>query len=235
MKGFNVIILGFLVLMFGCKKDSSESSSYGSPSDYYPLKVGSYHVYLVDSIYYNDVTMKAETYQFQIKEVLTETFYDQSNRLNYRMEKYYRYQNDSTTFDQATWHFSHIWYVTTTTNSIERVEENVRFVSLTNPIKNNITWNGNAYNFKETWECVYENFEEAYLTYPNSVKVLQRDNENLIEKQYYEQYFAKGIGIVRYHYIDIGSQDAASAKPIMERIEKGVQYTQVLVDYYIPE
>lgn len=228
------LILLIFVVFFSCKKDSDSASLPGNPSDYYPLKIGSYHIYLVDSTYYNDVTMKAENYQFQIKEEITDTFYDLSNRLNYRLEKYYRSKTDSTTYEQSSWNFGHAWYVTVTNNSIERVEKNVRIVNLTNPIKNDITWDGNVYNFKGKWNFVYQNFQESYLTYSNCVKVLQRDNENLIEKQYFEQYFAKGIGIVEFNYIDIGSQDASSPKPILERIEKGVKYKQVLIDYYIP-
>ena len=222
------------ITMLSCKKDTVLSSS-GTPADYYPLKVGSYHIYLVDSIYYNDITLSAETYQFQMKEEITDTFYDSSNRLNFRLEKSFRYKTDSTSYDQGSWHFSRVWYVTSTNNSIERVEENNRFVSLTNPIKNDLTWNGNAYNYNEKWDCIYENFEEPYLSYSNTVKVLQTDDESLINKKLYEQYFAKGIGIVKYYYIDVESQQSASPKPILERIEKGVQYTQVLIDYYIPE
>lgn len=230
MKYILYICLSFLVFT-SCKKDSESTNSYGSISDYYPLKVGSYHIYLVDSTYYNDVTKKSEDYQFQTKEVITETYYDDYNQLNYKIEKYVRYKTDSTTYDEEKWVIKDVWHVIKKTNSIERVEENIRTINLVNPIVNNKTWNGNAYNYKGAWDFTYDGFEDEN---QDSLKVIQTNTENAIQKQYYEQNFVKNIGIVKFHYIDVESQNTSSTLPIMQKIEKGVIYTQTLVDYYIP-
>jgi hypothetical protein len=239
MKNSLHLLLGFLFLtVISCKKDTETvTPNTGIYTDYYPLVVGSSHSYLVDSIYYNSFTGETEVYQYQLKETITETFLDEENQTNYRMERYCKFKpSDSASFDTLAWEFKNVWFVTLTAYSIQRVEENVRFVNLTNPIKDGISWDGNDYNILNKYNYTYESFGESLLGYANSVKVVQIDNENLIKKQYYEQLFAKGIGLTKYHYVDIESQDISDdSTPIMERIEKGVQFTKVLYEYHIPE
>lgn len=239
MKSSLYILLGVLIsLGVSCKKETQTTvTNTGVYTDYYPLKVGNYHSYLVDSIYYNDFTGETEIYQYQLKELITDTFIDESNLLNYRMERFCKFKpSPNASFDTLPWVFKNVWFVTVTPVSIQRVEENIRFVNLTNPIKDGITWNGNNFNFLSKYNYTYESFGETLEDYPNSVKVLQLDIENLIEKQYYEQVFSKDVGLVKYYYIDVESQNITDASiPIMERIEKGVQFTKLLFDYSVSQ
>ncbi|MFT6747365.1 MAG: hypothetical protein ACJAZ2_001716 [Glaciecola sp.] len=239
MKSSLYILFVFLVFLgASCKKDTETGvSKTGSYTDYYPLKIGSSHIYLIDSIYYNKFTGETEVYQYQLKETITETFLDESNQTNYRMERYCKFKpTAAVSFDEIPWEFKNVWFVTVTPVSVQRVEENVRFVNLTNPVKDGVTWDGNDFNILNKYNYTYESFGETLLGYANSVKVVQIDLENLIEKQYYEQTFAKGVGLTKHYYIDIESQNITDTSvPIMERIQKGIQFTKVLLEYDIPE
>lgn len=229
---FSIILLSFLLL--SCKKETSTPLDLGVYTDYYPLNIGNYHTYLVDSIFYDDFNAKSDTFQYQLKEMITDTFFDEEEQLNYRLERFYKYKTKNESFDTIPWQLKNVWFITKTGNTIQRVEENYRYVTLTNPIKDGITWDGNAFNTKDKTNYSYEDFGETLAEKPNSVAVIEQDIENLFEKKYYEHYFAKGIGITRYYYIDVQSQDISDPSiPITERIEKGVQYTQTLIDYYI--
>jgi len=238
MKSNLYIFIVLAVVLASCKKDStSTTSATGVYTDYYPLKIGSSHTYLIDSIYYNDFSGETEVYQYQLKEVITETFTDESGYTNYRMERSCKFKpSESASYDTLTWEFKNIWFVTLTPVSIQRVEENVRFVNLTNPIKDGVSWDGNDFNILSKFDYTYQNFGETLLGKPNSVRVVQLDVENLIEKQYYEQVFSKDIGLVKYYYMDIESQNITNTPvPIEDRIEKGIQFTKLLIDYSIPD
>ncbi len=236
----NLHLLFLLLVLAGasCKKENNPvSTNTAKHTDYYPLKEGSFHVYLIDSIYYNNFTGETEVYQYQLKEAITETFLDESNQTNYRMERYCKFKLDDTMhFDSLPWVLKNVWFVSQTRISIQRVEENMRFVNLTNPVKNGVSWDGNGYNTLANAQYTYQNLGEVFLEFPQTVKVLQLDRENLIEKQYYEQIFAKNVGLIKYYYLDIGSQNIADPDiPITERIEEGIQYTKTLIDFYIPQ
>ena len=240
MKNSLHILVGFLVVIaVSCKKETQTPvSNTGIYTNYYPLKVGSHHSYLVDSIYYNDFTGQTEIYQYQLKESITETFLDESNQINYRMERFYKFKpTPGASFDTIPWVFKNVWFITLTSVSIQRVEENIRFINLTNPIKDGISWDGNDFNILNKYNYTYQSFGETLSGYENSVKVVQLDSENKVELKYYEQEFAKGVGLTKYHYIDVesNSPEADLSIPILDRIEKGVKFTKVLFDYSIPE
>lgn len=227
-----------LITFTACtKKKQKEVENAGVYTDYYPLKIGSYHTYLIDSIYHNDFTMTADTFQFQLKEMVTDTFYDQSKQLNYRLERYYKFKTSpAESFNSIAWVFKNVWFITLTNISVQRVEENIRYVNLTNPVKNGISWDGNVFNTKEKYNYTYQEFGENLQGYDDAVRVIQHDNSNNIEKQYYEQCFAKGVGLIKYHYIDVlSNKDPDVSIPIMDRIQKGVEYNQELIDHYIPK
>lgn len=240
MKSIVQIIISSLclcVIAISCVKESNNNdTNYGNYREYYPLKIGAYHIYNVDSIYFNDFTSTSDTLSFQLKELITDTFYDESNLLNYRLERFVKFKtSNNQSFDEIPWKIKHVWFITVTSLGIQRVEENYRYVNLTNPIKNGITWDGNIYNNKEKWDFTYSSFGETLLKYPNSVRVIQNDLENLIQKKYYEQCFSKDIGLTKYYFIDVESQDISDPNtPIMDRIESGVIYNQELIDHYIP-
>lgn len=237
---FNITIALLLLslVITSCKKEESNTeTTLGVYTDYYPLKIGSYHIYKVDSIFYNDFTQSSDTFEMQLKELITDTFLDEEQQLNYRIERFYKYKTEiPSSFDTLPWSLKNVWFVTLTDFSIQRVEENYRYTTLTNPIKNGITWDGNAFNAKDQSTYEYANFGESLFNYNNSVNVIQKDIENLIQKQYFEQYFAKDVGLTKYYYIDVESQNISDPSiPIEDRIEKGVQYSQELIEYFIPE
>ena len=50
------------------------------------------------------------------------------------------------------WILGDVWTQKRTTNTAERVEENVRFIKMEFPVKDGGTWQGNAYNMLGDWE-----------------------------------------------------------------------------------
>ena len=233
-----LLILSLLAVLFiGCGDDAKQVV-YLSPSEYQPLKIGAWYIYDVDSLTYNDFTtpVTVDTFVFQVKEEITDTFTDLAGRLNYRLERSKRFYNDSIVFDSLNWKPTDVWFITKNGDDIERVEENNRFVSLLNPIRNETVWDGNVFNFMDNLDYTYENIEAPFDVYGNTVTVNQilEDKLVIIYKKY-EEVYAKDIGLVNRIRIDVESQNLADPTiPVLNRIEKGSQYFQKLNDYYIP-
>tara|TARA_B110000211_G_C14058581_1_gene544511 strand:+ start:716 stop:1426 length:711 start_codon:yes stop_codon:yes gene_type:complete len=233
-----LLILSLITIFFTSCGDDVKQAVFATPSDYQPLKIGAWYVYDVDSITYNDFTtpVTVDSFKFQLKEEITDTFTDQAGRLNFRLERSKRFYNDSVVFDSLNWKVSDVWFITENGNDIERVEENNRFISLLDPVKNETTWDGNAFNFMDNWDYTYLKFEEPFDTYGNTVTVNQIFEDKLvIIYQLYEEVYAKDIGLVNRIRIDVESQNLTDPSiPVLNRIEKGSQYFQKLNDYYIP-
>jgi hypothetical protein len=121
------IFIVFAIFIFSCKKDK-EVIVIDLGYNYFPDKKGTYVIYQVDSLFYNDFTSTIDTFQFQIKEKITENFNDLSNRVTQKIERFYR-QNST-----QDWLIKDVWFANRTSNTAEKVEENIRFVKIVFPL-----------------------------------------------------------------------------------------------------
>lgn len=237
IKKINVFTAIIGLLLIGCS-DSDQEVSITSPSEYQPLKIGSWYIYDVDSITYNDFTtpVTIDSFHFQLREMITDTFTDQAGNLNYRLEREKRFKNDSLPYDSLNWHHADVWYITQKGEVIERVEENNRYVSLMTPVRDAFTWDGNAFNYKESWDFTYQKVGSPFEDYGNTITINQiLEDQFVIIYQLYEEVYAKDIGLVNRIRIDVESQNLIDPSiPVVDRAEKGFQYFQKLTDYYIP-
>lgn len=232
-------LIGFVIcsiILFGCSKKES-SIELKSTADYYPLVLGSWHIYDVDSISYNDFTdpVTIDSISYQVREELTDTFYDLEGNLSYQITRSKRSGNDSVNVVDVSWKASDVWWVKADGGNIERTEENIKYTTLLDPIKEGSSWDGNGYNFMDSWDFTYENIGRAYGDYSNTITVNQRKEDVVIIYQDYKEVFAKDIGLVSRIRINVESQDVGNPVPIIAKAEKGFQLFQILNSYYIPE
>ena len=225
------------LLIFSCSKDNPSTLDFKAVSDYYPLKIGAWHIYDVDSISYNDFTdpVTIDSITYQVKEELTDTFFDLEGNLSYEITRSKRSGNDSVSAESFPWKISDIWWVKELNGNIERIEENNRYVTLAHPISEGKSWNGNAYNYLSSWDYAYKSIADTFGEFSNTVSVIQRDSYNRIDSVYYKEVFAKEVGLVYRERIDLDSPTNPSFTPIIQKVEKGFQYFQKLNSYYIPE
>ena len=257
MKQFTGIVFFLLILfcdLFSCKKDAAiPDMGY----NYYPDKVGTYVVYDVDSFYYNGFNLNAvthfaeiDTFKFQVKEKMESVYFDNQNRPTIRLERYKRYYNDSTPYNSLPWILTDVWAENRTATTAEKVEENVRYIKLSFPLKENKSWNGNVQNTQDAQEYNYEFIDRprtyGILHFDSALQVTQMDDHlvNRIAHQYKIEQYARNIGLVYKQYIDVGSQypsqwNGTSSdsiilflnKPVMQRVTSGVQYIMTINAY----
>lgn len=219
----HVIYFLLIISIFfsACDKDSkSKTSLY---HEYFPVKLGHWVIYDVDSIVYDDFYEEVDTFHYQIKEVVESKFTDNSGNKAFRLERYTRSQpNDK-------WNINNVWTVRRLASRAEKVEENLRYIKLVFPPKVNKTWDGNAYNIKpeQTYRITNVHQQKTIndMLLDSVVDVLQKEfTETLISKEYEIEMYAKNIGLVYKEYINL-------KKEIDGTITSGVKYKYKVVDY----
>jgi len=198
-----IIALGCFIL--SCKKDK-EVLVADIGYEYFPSKVGSFVIYQVDSLYYNDFTSTIDTFQFQIKEKIAENFIDLSKRPTQRIERFYR--KNST----EGWVIKDVWFANITNNTAEKVEENIRFVKIVFPLKVEEEWDGNRFNNLGKQNYVLTKLNESFtlgsLNFDSIIQVFQAADSNLIEKKIAYEIYAKNVGLVYKKNLSITDKDS---------------------------
>ncbi|MEO6404359.1 MAG: hypothetical protein ABIY51_01270 [Ferruginibacter sp.] len=196
---------------FSCKK-SSDTYSGAQVSEYYPLTVGKYITYKLDSLVYINFGASSTTRTYQVKFVNDALATDAQGRLGMRVIRYIR------SIATAPWIPDATFYATNVNNSIEFTDNNQRFIKLKMPIREGFSWKGNSYidtyslnsevKYLADWDYTYDsvNMHSNVGTYSldSTLKVSQRDevigtpsNPTFYsEYNFGEEKYAKGIGIV---------------------------------------
>jgi hypothetical protein len=218
-----VLVLAAIAIV-SCKKDK-EAAALDIGYGYYPTTSGKSIIYDVDSIAKNSFTKQIDTFKFQLLEKIESVYYDNTGRPAMRLERYRR--KDKT----MPWVLTDVWSANRTATTAEKVEENIRYVRLVFPVEINKIWNGNAYNNIGEWKYTYTEIDKAKTigghAFDSTLTVIQINQENLIDKKYYKEMYAKNFGLIYKQIIDVHS-DSINAKPILQRVTNGlIKYTVV--------
>lgn len=206
----------FTVSFFSCKKPDAEPILGDETARYIPLQAGKFITYNVDSTIWYDTACVSLVKHYQVMYTIADTFTDAQARKSYRVETRIR----QLTSDQ--WQMQDVFYITKTDVNLEWAQNDLTFIKMVFPVKNNATWNGNVHipaadadlKYFDGWNYYYSNVGESFnagqVVYPNTVIVNQVDRvENDPEAQPYafgsrtygKEVFADGIGMVYREYI----------------------------------
>lgn len=139
MKIFCRYILIISLFVFACKKET-ETIELNYDYQLLPLEIGRYIEYKGDSIEYNYFFSQVKrSRSFYLKESIKDTSRDNLNRLRYEISVQMRFDTSQP------WGIEKIHYIVPTKKSVERVEDNLRYIKLIFPNKINDEWNPNIY------------------------------------------------------------------------------------------
>ncbi len=195
-------LIALLFLLLPSCKDTKDTYNPEYGYEYYPVDSGHYVAYEVDSVSYTyNGQYTRDTARYQIKELVTDTFYDNENNLCYRLEVYKR-ANSS-----LPWSIYKVWKLRQTATTLIKTEDDLKFIKLTFPPNEGSEWNGNAYLpltgiyevFKD-WIYAYSDVHQPYsingFSFDSTLTVSEVDEESLIEKKLRKEVYAKGVGMV---------------------------------------
>jgi hypothetical protein len=225
------ILLVFFTIQISCKKDASISPISVNNKNYFPLEKGRYWIYKVDSFYYNDFTSSIDTFSFELKEYIESEIKDDKGNTSYRLERYYR--NNST----ENWQLKRVWLASFSQNSALKTEENIRYLKLLFPIKQNLKWNGNAYNTLGEQNFEYTDIHKktslGTLDFDSVCTILQIADTSLISIEYHSEQYAANVGLIKKRKMSL--QDTRStiqtSIPIVERANKGTDVIYTIISY----
>ncbi|HET8962519.1 MAG TPA: hypothetical protein VFM99_01380 [Chitinophagales bacterium] len=231
-------------LMISCTKDSVKDITVNQAMDYYPLAIGKYITYKTDSIHYFE-TIANDTVDVDIKEVLTDTFRDGRNILNYKIERFSRPTGTET------WTLVGTGTVSYNDVSVEKVENNLRYIKLVSPVEKEVDWRGHAYlgglssipvdqqcnnlQFLEGWEFCYTKVREPEFigdsNFEDVITVIQNGSQSLIEFNQSEEKYAKEVGMVYRFFRHYTTQNICPDCIWEENTQCGYSVRMTVVDY----
>lgn len=233
-----LICLCFVGLMFtSCKKVESDFSS-DPVSDYFPLEVGKSITYNLDSLVFVNFGSNFSdlvAIHYQAKDIVDGEITDNIGRPAFRITRYLR--KDST---QA-WTPNNVFMAVPTRNTIEYIENNLRFIKLSLPVRQDFSWSGNSYlpdntfpayqfsdrQFMSGWDYTYDSLG-APLTIndvmiDSTVKVNEVDqfdgqdpsnpSTQYAEKTFSMEKYGKGIGLIYREFLHWEYQSPQSISP----------------------
>ncbi len=244
---FSTLLGAFVLflLFFSCKSENvTEEFPIDYGYEYFPLEIGKYKDYQVDSILYDTTGMGVLTRDSRIyvREMIMDTLTDNLGRTQYRIERFEK----KNLADQ--WEIKDVWTAVRTETQAERIEENLRFIKMVFPLERGAIFNGNAFideysiisvegeplEVFKGWESEIDEVGEATAIgnelYEEVTTIIQANSENAIElRSSFEQY-ANGIGLVYKEQRILDSQNT-SPIPWEDKAQKGYILTQILIDH----
>ena len=216
-----------IILIVSCKKDDPVKVDLGY--GYFPVEVGSWIIYDVDSTVWNDFEVPSivTNYQYQIREVIESVFVDAEGREVLRLERYKR--NGET----DSWVIKDVWTVNRTVTTAEKVEENERFIKLTFPVRLAIIWDGNAANSQDEWDYQYTEVDAARtiggIMFDSTLTVAQQDFNTWVTYDFFEEYYARNVGMVYKKGVHWEKGDANFNWDV--NYKNGYEYTMTINSY----
>ena len=226
-----LIFLSFtaVVLFLSACKKSSEDFKTASISDYYPLKIGKYITYKLDSTIFINFGTTQVINSYEVKHVVDALITDNLGRPAYRIIRYIRKP------PATAWLPDNTFMAVPTDFSMEFIENNFRFLKMKLPIADGYTWKGNSYidtyslnsnvKYLNDWDYTYDSLnlpaKVGTLTVDSTIKVSQRDEiignpsnpNSYSERNIGEEKYAKGIGLIYRRFLHTEYQPPTPGHP----------------------
>lgn len=216
-----LFLAAFLTMILSRCAKQTDTLPVSPVSDYYALEVGKYAIYKLDSSVYVSFGQVKDIRSHIIKDIVDARLTDNLGRASFRIRRQFRSTTDTSQWiDRAT------YLVTPLANSMEIIEDNMRFIKIQSPITEGFSWNGNRYlpddifpeyGFNSTahshpgsWDYIYENVNVSTTingkSFDSTFTVSSAINDSTgfpplsknapAFKTIWEEKYAKGVGLI---------------------------------------
>ena len=227
-KNKRIIYFFIFFLQIACQKESV-SFKTEKIKDYYPLKVGKYINYRLDSTVYLNLGTKKEVRSYLIQDKIDAIITDNLGRPSYKIKRTIR-----STTDTTKWKDLMSFLVTFDSTRLELVQDNQRYLKMVEPISNGFNWKGNSYintagipsmQYLADWKYTYENVRRPFtvngISYTETVTVNQRndtsgnanDKKSYFEINYSKEVYSKSIGLIFKDFLHEAWQPPNASSP----------------------
>lgn len=246
-----------ILLLAACGERQTETFTPDDPAafySYYPLELGKYLEYRVDSVVYDPSlgnTSLRDSSVTYVREVLADTLRDNTGALLYTIERYER-------TDSTDWSLQAIWTCAINEVGAIRTENNLRFLKLIFPLDRRSAWDGNLYidtdqlveiandetiqpfqNWFYDVDSINGSASVGGFTFDSTLPVTEVDETNAIARRLSRVRYGRGVGRVwreqwildsRYCNQTLSPVDGNS-KPWQDKAERGYILRQTRINY----
>ena len=192
-----------------------------------PQRVGAYQIYSVDQTVYSEVASPEESH-FEIKMEAMDSFPDVNGDYTYVIHRSKR----GNSADE--WEYLDTWSSRVNDQEAIMNEENISFVKITFPVKNEKEWNGNEYNTNDEdvyqMKSVDEPFTIGDQAFSKTVFIDQEDIEDLLIKDKRFEIYARDIGLIYKEVTDLSYCDDVDCFG-QQVIKSGVIFKQSIISH----
>lgn len=236
------IFLTLLLIGISACEERTEILDLPANKEYFPLEVGESMIYQVDSINYLNGGAIVDSIRSYVREEITERFEDVDG------EEFYRLERSVRRTDADPWRIADVWLISRDDQGAYRTEENLRFIKLVFPLTENRTWDHNAFiddqqfvivgggetlQMYRNWQSSVETLESTQVVegqeFTDVAVVIHVDDENVIERRYVEEQYAKGVGLIYREMMILDTQNTQSTGTWREKAEEGFIVRQQLI------
>jgi hypothetical protein len=243
-----------LVAMIGCGDDPVDPPGVDNSGEYFPLIVGHYVEYQVDSIVLDDAPdgNTKDTISFQLREETT------SYQLSVQGDTIYYIHRSRREQPGQDWILKDVWTTNKDENNVLRTEENLSFRKMTLPLYKGLKWIATSYINPNTlvlvgtenmelydyWEAEVLAIEVAdsvgtfHFPMGQVMHVRQTDTDDDLMKRYVHETYVRNIGLafrtdtmLDSRCIDLGDFGPCVDKEWTEHAKKGYILSQVMIGH----
>lgn len=224
IKNRGIIILAVVGALFWQCSETKEISPEESGTNYFPLQTGTYWIYQVEGAVYNYAD-DSIGFSYLLKESVIDSFQNLESGISYIIDRQKKYnENDP-------WETDSIWTARIDGQTAVRVEHNVPVVSLTFPLEEHKTWDGNKLNGKSADEFeminVGTSFSGSFESYVPTVTVIQEYfPDPIVNYISRKEVYCKNKGLIYKENIILNYKEGG-----MEIVESSLVYFQHLIEY----
>lgn len=210
---FKRYLIALLVsFLFGSCTEEVAPDTAALGLKYYPIQTGDYWIYQVtETRYKNQFASQADdSIRYWVRERVDTVFKDLTNEDTYKITRSRR----NTAAEE--WGTDSVFVVNKSGTDVRVTQNNVRVVKFIFPVMNGKKWNAHIFNPPSAVDNKPEELFYSFVgkgqtfllngtTYSNTVRVIQINNENAIERQERFEVYGYGVGriykqVLSYNY-----------------------------------
>lgn len=245
MMRFWILVLVAAACFYACDDDVVDKTEVDFGYDYFPLEIGKYIEYEVDSIIYDPQqggTVVDSSYRL-VREEITDSFIDALGNEVFTIERSERIDSSQN------WELTDVYGAYNTETQSIRKEENLEFIKMIFPIRDRRDWDaipfderleveiaGETIEMFKNWESEVEDVDLPEtingLSFEEVATVTVADDQNQIEYRYGLEKYARGVGLIYRELRILDSQDTeADTVAFIDRVEEGFILEQRIIGH----
>lgn len=237
------VFLVAIMFIYSCEEEAKVLDNAEFGYHYFPLEIGSYKIFRVDSTIIDESGNKIIESRSFIKEEITESYENEAGEIVFKVER-----SASETRD-GDFRITDVWTAQKGETVATRTEENLRFNKLVFPLALGNEWQGNQFD-NDTKVFIAGEAVKVYkdwgdykiinkgtdltvfgVDYSDVVSVEQANHDFILETRTVYEHYAPYIGLIKKEMTILDTQCNCPDEAWIDKAERGFIMTEILIEH----